>query len=59
MSSDLTLSRGGALANRAPARQKTVALKRERHRADFTILVVVLMVRPTGLLGESLGKARA
>jgi len=25
----------------------------------FTVLVVVLMVRPTGLLGESLGKARA
>ena len=25
----------------------------------FTVLVMVLMFRPTGLLGESLGKARA
>jgi branched-chain amino acid transport system permease protein len=25
----------------------------------FVILVIVLMVRPTGILGESLGKARA
>ncbi len=25
----------------------------------FVVLVLVLMIRPTGLLGESLGKARA
>jgi branched-chain amino acid transport system permease protein len=25
----------------------------------FTVLVLVLMFRPTGLLGESLGRARA
>ena len=25
----------------------------------FTLLVVILLFRPTGLLGESLGKARA
>ena len=27
--------------------------------AAFVVLVVVLMFRPTGLLGESLGRARA
>jgi branched-chain amino acid transport system permease protein len=29
------------------------------HAASFVLLVLVLMFRPTGLLGESLGKARA
>ncbi|MBC2934416.1 branched-chain amino acid ABC transporter permease [Nocardioides sp. zg-1228] len=30
-----------------------------RHVVAFVLLVVILLVRPTGLLGESLGKARA
>jgi cell division protein FtsW len=50
MSSDLTLSRGGALANRTPARQRTTALKRERHHADFTILVAVVALTAIGIL---------
>ena len=50
MSGDLTLGRGDALANRTPARQKTVALKRERHQADFTILVVVVALTAIGIL---------
>ncbi|WP_412742162.1 branched-chain amino acid ABC transporter permease [Krasilnikovia sp. MM14-A1004] len=29
------------------------------HAASFVLLVLILLVRPTGLLGESLGKARA
>jgi branched-chain amino acid transport system permease protein len=29
------------------------------HAAAFVLLVLILLVRPTGLLGESLGKARA
>ena len=50
MSSDLTLSRGDALTNRTPARQKTAALKRERHQADFTILVAVVALTAIGIL---------
>jgi cell division protein FtsW len=50
MSGDLTLSRGDALANRTPARQKTTALKRERHQADFTILVAVVALTAIGIL---------
>jgi len=30
-----------------------------RHVVAFVLLVVILLFRPTGLLGESLGKARA
>ena len=30
-----------------------------RHVVAFVVLVVVLLFRPTGILGESLGKARA
>ena len=29
------------------------------HLAAFVVLIVLLMFRPTGLLGESLGRARA
>jgi branched-chain amino acid transport system permease protein len=29
------------------------------HAASFVVLVLILLVRPTGLLGESLGRARA
>ena len=29
------------------------------HAASFVVLVLILQVRPTGLLGESLGRARA
>jgi branched-chain amino acid transport system permease protein len=29
------------------------------HAASFVLLVLILLVRPTGLLGESLGRARA
>jgi cell division protein FtsW len=50
MSADLTLSRGDALANRTPARQKTATLKRERHQADFTILVAVVALTAIGIL---------
>ena len=50
MSADLTLSRGDALANRTPARQKTATLKRERHQADFTILVAVIALTAIGIL---------
>jgi cell division protein FtsW len=50
MSGDLTLSRGDALANRTPARQKTTALKRDRHQADFTILVAVVALTAIGIL---------
>jgi branched-chain amino acid transport system permease protein len=30
-----------------------------RHVVAFVLLVVILLFRPTGILGESLGKARA
>ncbi len=50
MSGDLTLSRGDALANRTPARQKTTALRRDRHQADFTILVAVIALTAIGIL---------
>jgi branched-chain amino acid transport system permease protein len=30
-----------------------------QHVTAFVVLVIILMFRPTGLLGESLGKARA
>jgi cell division protein FtsW len=50
MSGDLTLSRGDALANRTPARQKTTALRRDRHQADFTILVAVVALTAIGIL---------
>ena len=29
-----------------------------RHAIAFVLLILVLMFRPTGILGESLGKAR-
>ena len=51
MSGDLTLSRGDALANRTPARQKTTALRRDRHQADFTILVAVVALFAGGVAG--------
>jgi cell division protein FtsW len=50
MSSAIPVPRGDALANRTPARQKTVALKRERHQADFTILVAVVALTAIGIL---------
>jgi cell division protein FtsW len=50
MSGDLTLGRGDALANRTPARQKTTALRRDRHQADFTILVAVVALTAIGIL---------
>jgi cell division protein FtsW len=50
MSSDLTLGRADALTNRTPAKQRTATLKRERHQADFTILVVVVALTAIGIL---------
>jgi cell division protein FtsW len=50
MSAGLTLGRGDAVANRTPAKQRTTALKRERHQADFTILVVVVALTAVGIL---------
>jgi cell division protein FtsW len=50
MGSDLTLGRTQALGNRTPARQRTTALKRERHQADYTILVAVIALTAIGIL---------
>jgi cell division protein FtsW len=50
MSSAIPVPRGDAVANRTPARQKTVALKREHHQADFTILVAVVALTAIGIL---------
>ena len=67
-------SRGGARRHRQPARRAARRPDPRRHGelrpgrcsapqwrdvVAFVLLVLVLMFRPTGILGESLGKARA
>jgi cell division protein FtsW len=40
----------GAVATRTPARQKATALNRERHQADYAILVIVVALTAVGIL---------
>ena len=39
-----------AASNRTPARQRATALKRERHQADYAILVIVVALTAVGIL---------
>ena len=50
MSATVPVPRADVRSARTPARQKTTALKRERHQADFTILVVVVALTAIGIL---------
>jgi cell division protein FtsW len=42
--------RSGPAATRTPARQKATALNRERHQADYGILVIVVALTAVGIL---------
>jgi cell division protein FtsW len=50
MSATLPVPRAGVRLSRQPAKQKTTALKRERHQADYTILVTVITLVAIGIL---------
>jgi cell division protein FtsW len=50
MSATLPVPRAGVRLARQPAKQKTTALKRERHQADYTILVTVITLVAIGIL---------
>lgn len=50
MSATLPVPRAGVRIARPPAKQKTAALKRERHQADYTILVTVVALVAIGIL---------
>jgi branched-chain amino acid transport system permease protein len=50
---------GGLLLGIAEVYASTIWSSEWANVTAFVVLVVVLMFRPTGLLGESLGKARA
>lgn len=50
MSATLPVPRPGVRIARPPAKQKTAALKRERHQADYTILVTVVALVAIGIL---------
>jgi cell division protein FtsW len=50
MSATLPVPRVGVRLARQPAKQKTTALKRERHQADYTILVTVITLVAIGIL---------
>jgi cell division protein FtsW len=50
MSATLPVPRGDVRILRPPAKQKTAALQRERHQADYTILVVVVALVAIGIL---------
>ena len=50
MSATLPVPRADVRIARPPAKQKTAALKRERHQADYTILVTVVALVAIGIL---------
>jgi cell division protein FtsW len=50
MSATLPVPRADVRIARQPAKQKTAALKRERHQADYTILVTVIALVAIGIL---------
>ncbi len=50
MSVTLPVPRADVRLTRQPAKQKTTALKRERHQADYTILVTVITLVAIGIL---------
>ena len=50
---------GGLLLGVVEVYAATLTTSNWEDVAAFTVLVVVLLFRPTGLLGESLGRARA
>ncbi len=50
MSATLPVPRADVRLARQPAKQKTTALKRERHQADYTILVTVITLVAVGIL---------
>ena len=50
MSATLRLPRADARTARPPAKQRTGAVQRERHQADYTILVVVIGLIAIGIL---------
>ncbi|HET9522442.1 MAG TPA: putative peptidoglycan glycosyltransferase FtsW [Candidatus Limnocylindrales bacterium] len=50
MSTTLPVPRADVRSLRAPAKQKTTTLQRERHQADYTILVAVIALIAIGIL---------
>ena len=50
MSATLPIPRADVRSARPPAKQRTGALKRERHQADYTILVTVIALVAIGIL---------
>jgi cell division protein FtsW len=50
MSATLPVTRADVRSARPPAKQRTAVLKRERHQADYTILVVVVALIAIGIL---------
>ena len=50
MSATLPVTRADVRSARPPAKQRTGALKRERHQADYTILVTVIALVAIGIL---------
>jgi cell division protein FtsW len=50
MSATIPVPRADVRAARPPAKQKTAALKRELHQADYTILVAVIALVAIGIL---------
>ncbi|HEV8547273.1 MAG TPA: putative lipid II flippase FtsW [Candidatus Limnocylindrales bacterium] len=50
MSTTLPVPRADVRSVRPPAKQKTAALKREHHQADYTILVTVIALVAIGIL---------
>ncbi|HSL35036.1 MAG TPA: putative lipid II flippase FtsW [Candidatus Limnocylindrales bacterium] len=50
MSATLPVPRADVRIARQPTKQKTAALKRERHQADYTILVTVIALVAIGIL---------
>ena len=50
MSATLPVPRADVRIARPPAKQKTAALQRERHQADYTILVTVIALVAIGIL---------
>jgi cell division protein FtsW len=50
MSTTLPVPRADIRSVRAPAKQKTTALRRDRHQADYSILVAVIALVAVGIL---------
>jgi cell division protein FtsW len=50
MSTTLPVPRADVRSVRAPAKQKTTALRRDRHQADYSILVAVIALIAVGIL---------